>query len=74
MCHVRAGNPKRGPLPDGHGELPGGTLALSDQEGPTFPLPEPAFCHTAGYSTGKPAGRGGRGKDEVLQSLHTQAQ
>lgn len=49
-----------GPLPDGHGELSGGALALSDQEGPTFPVPEPAFCYAAGYSTGKPSGRGGR--------------
>lgn len=68
--HAREGNPERGPLPDGHGELPGGALALPDQEGPTFPLPEPAFCHTAGYSPGEPAGRGGRGKDEVPANLY----
>lgn len=44
-------------LPDGHGELSRGALTLSDQKGPTFPVSESTFCHTARYTTGKPAER-----------------
>lgn len=42
-------------LPDGHWELPGGALTLSDQEGPTLPVPEPTLRHAARYTAGKPA-------------------
>ena len=43
-------------LPDGHGELSRSTLTLSDQKSSTLPVSESTFCHTARYTTGKPAG------------------
>jgi len=46
-------------LPDGHGELSGGALALSHQEGAALSLPEATLRHAARNTTGEPAGRRG---------------